>query len=192
VEVEDRRAAGGRISVVQHGYAHTNYAPPTEKTAEYGPHRPEDVMIAELAHGREITEAIFGGNFLPILTPPWNRIAPALVSRLGEAGLSGLSTFGLQNVDAAPAVVNTHVDIIDWHGGRGFAGDGTVLAAAVFHLRARRTGATDSAAPTGLLTHHRDHDEACWRFLRRFVAAVSNHPAARWVAGFDGERELPG
>ncbi len=181
--LEAHTAAGGRVLVVQHGYAHLNHAPPTEKTAEYGPHRTVEVMIAELAQGREGLESLFGDVFCPILTPPWNRIAPALVSRLGDAGLVGLSTFGARPAGAGSTVTNAHVDIIDWRGGRGFAGEEAALSAAVSHLSARRTGAVDADEPTGLLTHHRDHDDGCWRFVDRFIAAVASHPAGLWMGG---------
>lgn len=184
--VDDHGRVGGRVSVVQHGYAHINHALPAEKRAEYGPHRPTAVMIAELARGREILESMFSDAFLPVLTPPWNRIARALVGHLGKAGLFGLSAFGVWPAGVGPTVVNTHIDIIDWRGSRGFAGEDAVLRAVVTHLRACRTGEAGSAAPTGLLTHHRDHDDACWRFLNRFVAAIAGHPAARWVDGFAG------
>ncbi len=180
--VEDHCAAGGRALVAQHGYAHANHAPPREKSAEYGPHRPAEVMLAELATGRERLEAMFGDRFRPILTPPWNRIDPALLPRLAEAGLRGLSTFGARPLAVGPATVNVHIDIIDWRGTRGFAGDEAVLGAAVAHLFARRTGAAEVDEPTGLLTHHLDHDEACWRFIDRFIAAVGSHPAVRWSA----------
>lgn len=183
VALGDHRAVGGRVSVVQHGYAHFNHAPPTEKSAEYGPHRPADVMIAELGKGREELDSLFGSVFRPILTPPWNRISPTLVSRLGEAGLAGLSTFGARPANSASTITNTHVDIIDWRGSRGFAGEERALSAAVSHLSARRTGAADADEPTGLLTHHRDHDDACWRFVDRFIAAVASHPAGLWTVG---------
>jgi len=186
----DHVAAGGHIAVVQHGYAHLNHAPPAEKKAEYGPHRPAGEMIDELANGREILESMFGDMFLPVLTPPWNRIAPALASRIGEAGLRGLSAFGRQQPRIGATVVNTHIDIIDWRGSRGYAGETAVLGAIISHLRARRTGEAELAIPTGILTHHRDHDEASWRFLHRFVAHVANHVAARWIHGFAGDRGM--
>jgi len=175
---------------VQHGYAHLNHAPPAEKKAEYGPHRPGGEMIAELANGREILESMFGDMFLPVLTPPWNRIAPALASRIGEARLQGLSAFGRNQPQIGATVVNAHIDIIDWRGSRGYAGETAVLGAIISHLRARRTGESELAVPTGILTHHRDHDEACWRFLRRFIAHVANHVAARWIHGFAGDRGI--
>lgn len=172
----------GEALVLQHGHAHLNHAPPTEKKAEFGDHRPLEVMLDELATGRQRLETLFGETFEPILTPPWNRAGDEVIRNLARSGLQGLSRFGPRGPAEGDRVVNTHIDIVDWRGGRGFVGERQALRAAVEHLAARRTGATDKAEPTGLLTHHRDHDEACWRFIAKFVAAVDAHPAARWVA----------
>lgn len=182
---DNREAFGGRINVVQHGYAHLSHAPAGERKAEYGAHRPIDEMIAELVRGRQILDRMFANRFRPILTPPWNRITPALVPRLADAGFAGLSVFGARPAGSPSNVVNTHIDIIDWRGSRAFAGAHAVLDAAVGHLRARRTGRADPSEPTGLLTHHRIHDETCWRFLDRLIATVEQHPAAEWIDAFE-------
>ena len=76
--------------------------------------------------------------------------------------------------------VNTHVDIIDWKGGRRFAGEDAALNAALRHLQARRTGAVDAAEPTGWLTHHACHDEATWSFLERLFELSRGQPGVRW------------
>ena len=172
----------GEALVLQHGYAHVNHAPSTAKKAEFGDHRPLEAMLEDLVRGRLRLEALFGEAFEPILTPPWNRVGDGVVGSLWRSGLQGLSRFGPRGPDEGDRVVNTHIDIVDWRGGRGFAGERQVLQAAIGHLAARRTGGVDRGEPTGLLTHHRDHDEACWRFIARFAAAVDAHPAALWVA----------
>ena len=173
---------GGDAMVLQHGYAHANHAPPGEKKAEFGDHRPLESMLDELTRGRRRLEDLFGAIFEPCLTPPWNRIGEGLLGNLHRAGLQGLSRFGPRKAGEGDRVVNTHVDIVDWHRGRGFVGDRAALGAAVRHLAARRAGAAEMAEPTGLLTHHRDHDEACWRFVAAFRAAIEAHPAAEWVS----------
>lgn len=181
--VAERLAAEPGVDVVQHGFAHANHAPAGEKKAEYGAHRPVTAMLAELAQGLKGLRAKLGGRALAVLVPPWNRIAAPLASEIGRAGYAGLSLFGPRRV--APSglrLVNTHIDIVAWHAGRGFVGDGPALAAAVGHLAARREGRVDGAEATGLLTHHMVHDPACWTFVRRFVAQVAGHPGARWVA----------
>jgi len=57
-----------------------------------------------------------------------------------------------------------------------------VLAAVVKHLKARRRpGRAGRAVPTGFLTHHLAEDRAGWRFIDRFLAETTRHPAARWL-----------
>jgi hypothetical protein len=181
--VADHNGHGRSLAILQHGYAHENHAPSTEKKAELGAHRPTGAMLEELERGRARLSALFGPLFAPVLTPPWNRIDGALVARLAAAGLYGLSRFGPRGPGEADSVVNTHIDIVDWHGTRGFVGEAAVLETAVAHLEARRTGLADPEEPTGLLTHHRDHDEDCWRFIGTFLLAVEEHPAAEWATG---------
>jgi hypothetical protein len=41
--------------------------------------------------------------------------------------------------------------------------------------------AADPTEPTGLMTHHLYHDEACWRFIGAFLSQTRSHPAVRWL-----------
>ena len=166
------------VAILQHGIGHHNTAPAGAKRRELGD-QPVDALLAGLNHGRTQLAALFGAQFLPVLVPPWNRIDAALAARLPECGLHALSTYGPRKA-TVPLQVNCHGDPIDWRGGHGFAGEAIVLGAIVAHLAGRRTGAADAAEPTGLLTHHLQHDEKVWAFAARFAEVVSAHPAARW------------
>lgn len=169
------------IAVLQHGYAHTSHAPAGEKKAELGDHRPVWEAARDLMAGRERLIDAFGDRPLSVLVPPWNRIAGSVVEVLAGLGYCGLSTFGARTKTGGLAtlgVTNTHVDIIDWRGLRGFAGDAPCIAAAVAHLAARRAGTADPNEPTGLLTHHLVHDEACEAFIARFVDETTTAGAA--------------
>lgn len=129
-------------------------------------------------------QELFGGRALPVLVPPWNRIDPALFVGLVDAGIRGLSTYGprvAKTLDGGIEVVNTHVDIIDWHAGRRFLGVERCLQLAIGHLTARREGRVDRNEPTGLLTHHLAHDEDAWSFLAAFLLRISDHAAAHWM-----------
>lgn len=171
------------ISVLQHGYSHLNYASPADDKIELGPQRPLVHTLGDLATGWARLEAVFGPRALPVLVPPWNRLAPGLVPLLPEIGYRGLSTYGARSrPEPIPnlAQVNTHLDIIDWRGSRGFLGDDAVLGRAVDFLSRRRNKQIDADEPTGILTHHLVHDDACWAFLGRFVALIEAHGAARW------------
>lgn len=184
----------GNIAVLQHGYSHQNHASATDAKIELGPQRPLAHTLGDLATGWARLEAVFGPRALPVLVPPWNRLAPGLVPLLPEIGYRGLSTYGARSrPEPIPnlAQVNTHVDIIDWRASRGFLGDDAVLQRMVDFLARRRAGQIDADEPTGLLTHHLVHDGACWAFLERFVALIEAHGAARWRRPADLFRPRP-
>ena len=65
------------VDVMQHGYSHTNHAPPTDKKCELGPHRPAMLVLGELGTGRMALERLFGARPLPVLVPPWNVTPPS-------------------------------------------------------------------------------------------------------------------
>ncbi len=171
------------IMVAVHGLAHRNHAPPGARKAEFGAHRPLPDMIGEIEAASAKIAGLFGSRALPVFVPPWNRLAPALVTHLPGAGLRGLSTLKARaSAEPAPGLrqVNAHVDVIDWRGTRGFRGEEASLADVIAHLRARRTGAADPDEPTGLLTHHRVLDGPAWGFLARFLGQVRARNGACW------------
>jgi hypothetical protein len=160
--------AGLAATVLMHGTDHANRAAQGEKKTEFPAGEPDDAALVRLAAARARLEGLAGDNFLPVLAPPWNRLKRSLVARLPAAGLLGLSSYGARK----PAVgsvreVNTHVDIVDWRGTRGFVGEEAALAALLAHLSARFSNKADAGEPTGLLTHHAVHDAASWAFVER-------------------------
>ena len=166
------------IDLLQHGYAHSNHAPVGEKKAELGPERPAMVVLGELGTGWLALERLFGPSVLPVLVPPWNRIAPGLVPALPEIGFRGLSTFGsrprtrpVSRSVSRWVQVNTHLDLIDWKARR-FAGADALLAA----LAAALSAARETGEPIGLLSHHLAMDEAGWDFLSSFWEKVGGMP----------------
>lgn len=166
------------IAVLQHGFAHANQAPPGQKKSEFPPGRPANESLADLRQGREMLRGLFGLRLRPVLVPPWNRIAPALLPHLPRLGLHGLSTFKARDDDwAAPGLmqVNTHLDPVDWKAGEKFVGLEAALQAALLHLR------NDTGEPLGLLTHHARHDAESWDFIAAFLAKTRTHPGALWL-----------
>jgi len=172
------------VGVLQHGYAHVNHAAPPAKKVELGAERPAMLVLGELGTGWLALEREFAAKALPVLVPPWNRIAPALVPTLPEIGFRGLSTFGRR---ARPqpvrglVQVNTHLDPVDWHSpGRGFVGLDRALTALVGALSAARTGPPE---PIGVLSHHLAMDDATWDFLVSLWGRVMAAPGTRiWPA----------
>ncbi len=178
------------VTVLQHGFSHDNYAPADEKKMELGEHRPAAAVHQELANGFNILHDAFGAQFLPVLVPPWNRIATSLLpglTSLAQTGFAGLSTFGARAGFEATGLrtVNTHVDIIDWRKNKNFIGAHRAVEVMVAHLKGRRLGRFDCYEPTGLLTHHLVHDDCCRKFLAQFFASLDEHPAAKWLCAED-------
>jgi hypothetical protein len=168
------------VDVLQHGWAHRNHG--TDPKMELGG-RPTAEIAAELRRGWDRLGALFAP--LPVMVPPWNRISPEVRESLPGLGYRGLSTFKPRRHNGALVEINTHLDIVDWSGARGFVGEERALGDVIRHLRARRLGEADRDEPTGLLTHHLAHDESCWRFVADFVAFTRAVPQARWRAARD-------
>lgn len=176
-------APAPHVSVVQHGFAHINYAQKGQGAWELGLHRPLATVFADLAAGFRTLRSAFADRFVPLVVPPWNRIDPAITEILPDVGLHGLSTFGPRPARSpAPGVVqiNTHCDPIKWKGGARFTGTARAIDDLVAHLRDRREGHADADEPTGLLTHHLDLDEECWVFVETLLTQIGAHPAACW------------
>lgn len=170
-----------QAAALQHGWAHANHAPSDQRQEEYGPDRPRDVILSELAEGWRRIAAL--PNALPAFVAPWNRMDDDLLPDLPAVGLAAVSTLGPRAAaEPAPGVrrTNVHVDIMDWQGG-GFAGDGRAVGQVLDHLAARRRGEADPDEPTGLMTHHGYHDEDCWGFIEALLRTTHAHPAARWL-----------
>ncbi|MDP2698105.1 polysaccharide deacetylase family protein [Thalassospira sp.] len=168
--------------VLQHGWNHENHAPAGQKKQELDDVRHLGDVVADIRRGFDVLSGHFGNRFLPVMVPPWNRIADDVVATLPSLGIQGLSTFNTRKVAfPVPGLlqVNCHVDVIDWKGSRGFVGEDSCLAALVAHLSARRAGQADRDEATGLLTHHLVHDAPTNMFLDDLFSF--EHPALKWL-----------
>jgi len=178
-----RLALAGDVSVLQHGFAHANHAGAGAKKSEFAERRPLEAMTGELVHGRTAIFAAFGDAALPVLAPPWNRIADSVTARLRDCGLSGLSRFKpRQAPEAAAGVVeaNTHVDLIAWREGRVGKAPDAVADEIAGHLEARRNGEVDRDEPTGLLAHHLVMDVAAWTALQAVLERLGADSRVAW------------
>jgi hypothetical protein len=187
-ELAGRVDAAFDTHVVVHGWRHRNNAPPGQKKAEFGPHRPREVMVGEIAAGHRRLRNMFGAAALPVFTPPWNRIAPELVDALAPVGLRALSTYTPRRTRFAAEgllQVNTHLDPVSWKSGGGLLDVGLLDVQLAAHLADRRLGIADDAEPYGILTHHLVHDEAIWAFLEGLMEMLGRSGVCVWTRPFD-------
>lgn len=162
-----------QVAVAVHGWSHANHALPAEKKQELGGHRPVAEILEQLSRGFSRLAGLHGLRFVPLLVPPWNRIAPVVVERLLDLGFEGLSTFGVPE-PVSIRMINTHVDLIDWKGSRGGRVHDVLLAEIIEQIQT-------TSNPIGLLTHHLVHDTMAWRFLEQFFAITVDHAGCTWA-----------
>ncbi|MGB3391228.1 MAG: polysaccharide deacetylase family protein [Pseudaminobacter sp.] len=171
-----RLASEPHMSVAAHGWSHENHAPANEKKQELGPHRPRQTILAELTAALARMQSLFGQRLVPMLVPPWNRIDAGLLADLDSIGFKALSVYG----PAKPApirMLNSTIDLMDWHGTRGCHDHSLLVQAIVGQLQ---HAFESSGGEIGLLLHHLVHDEAAWNFLERLFEVASRHGACEW------------
>ncbi len=165
------RLSGARdVDVLVHGLRHANHATAGARKAEFGTGRPLGAMLREAARALRLTRASFPEAHLPVFVPPWNRVDPGLTDRLADLGFLAVSTF-LRGAPHGPglAILETHLDPVDWHGGRGLAEPDRLVAVLAADIVAAR-------APIGILTHHLAQDEATWRFVEALLERLGRAP----------------
>ncbi len=186
-KAEDALAAlldgqAAETAVLQHGFIHANNATSGAKKCELVDPQARPAILGELRRGRDSLAGRFGRRFLPVLVPPWNRIAAALLPRLPGLGFTGLSTYKARAAaEAAPGLtqVNCHLDLMQWRPERRFLGTEAALDLLSGHLAAKRQGTADPGEPSGILSHHQVHDGAAWDFLGELLARLVGHRAVR-------------
>ncbi len=141
--------------------------------------RAADAVDAEITQAWRRLRDLLGETLLPIFVPPWNRIDPRHAARLPALGFAGLSCFRdhRNGPGGGPALLNTHVDVMDWHGGR-VGRSAAALVGEIATLLAGWREDEPGADALGLLLHHRDHDETAWSVLDDLLTIVADHPAA--------------
>jgi hypothetical protein len=174
------------LTVTVHGWTHHNYAPDETKKQELGPHRPQAIVLEELRRGFDKLKALYPTQFAPMLVPPWNRIDKALLSELAPIGYRAISVYGLAKPDQPITAINTHIDIMDWHGTHGGRAHGELVGYLVRELQNRFDGNDE---PIGILTHHLVHDTTAWDFITTLFEETVAHAAIDWrqVGDFFGQ-----
>ncbi|HHI82914.1 MAG TPA: polysaccharide deacetylase [Rhizobiales bacterium] len=179
-ELAECLALQNHVDVAVHGFAHRNHAGAGEKKCELSFVHGRDVICDELARGLDKLKGLFGRQLFPMLAPPWNRIEDGLAGQLPALGFSALSAFGWTIPGGLPdglALLNTHVDIIDWKGNRGGRALPVIIGEITDALVQARSR---SGAPVGILSHHLVHDDQAWQVLQALFAFTGKQKHVQW------------
>ena len=176
------------ITVLQHGIAHRNHAPTTQKKQELTTNAGLERVRRGLRAGTVRLERTFGSRFLAVQVPPWNRIDAAIEALLPQLGFIGLSTFGAYPGNRSSGSLprtDCHFDLFNWKPVRSFRGQGALLAELIQILAVARAHAPSCPGPIGIMTHHRCHEESSWNFLDKLYACLTNQPSVRFLSASD-------
>ena len=166
-----------------HGWSHTNHVRAGEKKCELGLERGREIVLGELAKALRRMSDLHGERLIPMVVPPWNRIATELVPELPRLGYRALSVFGSRTFDVQGlAITNTHVDLIDFRGTRACR-DHDLLARHIADELSRSRLA--DREPVGILSHHCIGDVSALQFLEKLFSITADDRACRWVDARD-------
>jgi hypothetical protein len=74
----------------QHGYSHSKHNPAGERSYEFGNTRNMDQQYVDIKKGKMILQTNFPGYFIPLFTPPHDRLNQDTVIALEQLGFSGV------------------------------------------------------------------------------------------------------
>jgi peptidoglycan/xylan/chitin deacetylase (PgdA/CDA1 family) len=184
-----RQRHGALVTFAQHGCRHVNCMQPGLPAAEF----PPTADPAQLTGSVESARAALGerlGEPVHLFVPPWNALPDNLLAALARTGHRAVSAYGATRGDAhGVARLDTHIDLLRWKPSVRPKPLGSLFEQLRHQLQRRRLAGA-FAEPVGLLTHHRDHDDAAWRTLRSFLAVVIGEHGMR-MGSFFGLNPLP-
>lgn len=153
----------------QHGWRHVNWQR-SGKKSEFGEHRPLEKQWRDIWQGRQKMLSIFGEQFLPVFTPPWNRLSGCTLKILHQLDFKAVSvTKPLPKSTKNPLGLGNLRVPLDLHtrkakdGAKDFEDLLTELAA----LLGRKE-------PAGIMIHHQRMTVFAYQFLDALLALLED------------------
>jgi peptidoglycan/xylan/chitin deacetylase (PgdA/CDA1 family) len=157
----------------QHGWNHRNHES-TGKKQEFGPAASRERKHKTLVRGRDKLLSIMGDQFLPVFTPPWNRLDAETMTLLRQEGFRAISRFHGNALPPPPGLPDFPVNV-DLHTRR--EGDPKAGWVALLDELNRAL----SSGTVGFMLHHQRMNEAAFAFLDRLLTEIQCHPGLRLV-----------
>ncbi|AGW13983.1 polysaccharide deacetylase family protein [Megalodesulfovibrio gigas] len=171
----------------QHGRQHVNHETAGKKM-EFGPARTREEKHLDLTAGRLRLETLLGPAFLPLFTPPWNRVDEDTLELLAELGYAAISRSRNARPPALPSLPDVYINV-DLHTRK----EPTPDAAWTGLLQELEDGA--AAGRIGIMCHHQRMNRAALDWLAGFLSLLAGHqrlePAAMIGRGHGAEGASP-
>lgn len=161
----------------QHGWRHVNWQR-VGKKSEFTEQRPFEKQWHDIWQGQQKMKEIFGDHFLPVFTPPWNRLSAATLRIIQELNFQGVSLAGPfpRGVKSPITLRNLRIQV-DLHTRKekdGLADFGALLEELTIHPSKRE--------PLGIMIHHHHMTYFAFEFLHELLSILKNRTRSRFLS----------
>ena len=159
----------------QHGWRHVNWQR-TAKKSEFGQQRPFEKQWRDLWQGKQKMAEVFGDRFVPVFTPPWNRLSLSTLKILQELNFRGVSM-----TDPLPRGSKTPIELknlriqLDLHTRK--AQDGL---ADYQNLLEELSSLLEKKEPLGIMIHHQRMTLFAFEFLNELLYVLKHRIQAQF------------
>jgi peptidoglycan/xylan/chitin deacetylase (PgdA/CDA1 family) len=155
----------------QHGWNHHNHET-LGKKQEFGPGTSVEQKHRNILRGRDKLARIIGTHFLPVFTPPWNRLDDDTLRILKDLGFRAISRYRDAKVPSIPGLPDlpANVDLHTRQEGNAKAGWDALF------------DELDQALATGLaglMIHHQRMNGPAFAFLEMLLPEIASHKKIR-------------
>ena len=173
----------------QHGWRHVNWQK-TGKKSEFGDNRPFEKQSRDIQQGRLKMELLFGDYFIPVFTPPWNRLCASTLKILQTLRFEAVSLSGPipRGIKSSAALSNLKVQL-DLHTRKSADPNSDFSAEVARSCKSHQGSALlheISTAPArkeniGFMIHHHRMTLFAFEFLDALLYNLKNRVQARFL-----------
>ena len=155
----------------QHGWNHQNHEL-NGKKQEFGPGAKFVQKRQNILRGRDKLASLLGNHFLPVFTPPWNRIDQDTMHILKDLGFQAISRYQNAKIPSLADLPDFPVNV-DLHTRKETDASAGWMALLEELDRAFATGLA------GIMIHHQRMNDAAFSFLETLLVSLHNRPGIR-------------
>ena len=170
---QHQRSYSKLIELNQHGWQHTNHEIEGRK-CEFGASRNFAQQLNDISYGKAKLDEIFGDQWHPVFTPPWNRCTKDTLHALDELGFKVFSKDHSHQpiTNYSFTEISITLDLYRWKPQAAMKPPATIvneLRLQIFELDT-----------VGILLHHKVMDAAAFSFLDALLDELHRHPVVRF------------